>query len=76
MVKWVAVTTWATMAALAVGCAHPGPVLMKPVAAASARVAPGEARTNATGRDEMGHASDATRLKATVFYLYLLTRSQ
>jgi hypothetical protein len=76
MVKWVAVTMWATIAAVAVGCAHPAPVLTTPAAPASARVAPGEARTNATGRDEMRHASDATRLKATVLYLYLLTRSQ
>jgi hypothetical protein len=76
MIKWVAVTMWATIAAVAVGCAHPAPALTMPAAPASASVAADEASGNATGPDETGHASDAARLKATAFYLYLLTRSQ
>jgi len=76
MVKWVAVTTWATIAAVTLGCAHPGPVLTTPAALASASAAPAEARENATVGDETDHATKATRLKAAAFYLYLLARSQ
>jgi len=73
----MAVTTWATIAAVTLGCAHPDPALTTPAAApASASVTPAEARENATVGDETDHATKATRLKAAAFYLYLLTRSQ
>jgi len=76
MVKWMAVTTWATIAAVTLGCTHPDPALTTPAAPASASVTPAEARENATVGDETDHATKATRLKAAAFYLYLLTRSQ
>jgi len=76
MLKWMAVTTWATIAAVTLGCAHPDPALTTSAAPASASVAPAEASENATVGDETDHATAATRLKAAAFYLYLLARSQ
>jgi len=69
MVKWMAVTTWATIAAVTLGYAHPDPALTTPAAPASASVTPAEARENATVGDETDHATKATRLKAAAFYL-------
>jgi len=54
------VTTWATIAAVTLGCAHPDPALTTPAAPVSVSVA----------------LAEATPLKASAFYLYLLTRSQ
>ena len=76
MLKWMAVTTWATIAAVTLGCAHPDPALTTPAAPVSVSVELAEARENATVGDETDHATEATRLKAAAFYLYLLTRSQ
>src|SRR5256884_344884 len=36
MVKWMAVTTWATIAAVTLGCAHPDPALTTPAIPATA----------------------------------------
>jgi len=74
MVKWVIM--WATIAAVALGCAHPAPALTTPAASASAGIEPGEARENATAGGETGQSTEAARLTAAAFYLYLLTRSQ
>jgi len=72
----MAVTTWATIAAVTLGWAHPDPAPTTPAAPASASVTPAEARENASVGDETDHATKATLLKAAAFYLYLLTRSQ
>ena len=74
VVTWVIATAWATVAAVALGCAQPAPALTMPAPPLSAAVATGV--ENVTTRSETSHATEAASLEAAALYLYLLSRSR
>lgn len=79
VVKWVAATAWAMVAAVALGGAQLAPAPTTPATLAapvSASVATGEAtKENVTAEGETSHATEEASLRAAAFYLYLLIRS-
>jgi len=81
VVKWVTATAWATVAALALGCAQPAPALTTPVAPTSpvsAGVGRGEApKETVTAWGDTSHAIEETGRQAdAAFSLHLRVRSR
>ena len=76
VVKWVVATVWATVAAVALGCAQPAPALTTPAAPVSTGVAGEATKENLTAGVETSHATEEASLQAAAVYLYVLIRSR